>query len=528
VAAARRWEPGAGPGAVAGALAAWAERTGRGGAAEPGGGGLRFVFYGRVSTEDYQDPVTSLARQREQAAALTAGRGRIVAEFFDIGQSRAVAWARRPQAAALVAALADPGRGWDAIVIGEYERAFHGSQYGLMAPLFEHYGVQLWMPEAGGRVDYASEHHEEAMTVLGLSSKREITRTSIRVRTAMAAQTREQGRYLGGRPPYGYRLADAGPHPNRAHAAWGRRAHRLQPDPGTAHVVRWMFAQRLAGHSVARITRALNDAGVPCPSAADPGRNRHRSGAAWTVRTVATILANPRYTGHQVWNRQRTDTDLADPADIALGHKQVQRWNLPGGWVISNRPAHPALVSEADFIAAQDISAARGPAPTSGPAAPHRRRYLPAGLLACGICGRRMESAWSNGKAAYRCRHGHTSAAPPSPGRRRNAHVREDRILPQLPAMYLLLTSADPGARRRRRTRRGLDVPPPASAEDVIGYLREHGITLTWDPAAGTLHAGATEPIKTATGKQANPGPESPAPEPELGHLGQFRRCGAG
>jgi hypothetical protein len=36
------------------------------------------------------------------------------------------------------------------------------------------------------------------MTVLGLSSKREITRTSIRVRTAMAAQTR-QGRYLGGR-----------------------------------------------------------------------------------------------------------------------------------------------------------------------------------------------------------------------------------------------------------------------------------------------------------------------------------------
>jgi hypothetical protein len=41
-----------------------------------------------------------------------------------------------------------------------------------MAPLFEHYGVQLWMPEAGGRVDYASEHDEHAMTVLGLSSKR--------------------------------------------------------------------------------------------------------------------------------------------------------------------------------------------------------------------------------------------------------------------------------------------------------------------------------------------------------------------
>ena len=281
-----------------------------------------------------------------------------MAEFFDVGESRTVAWARRPQSAALVAALADPDRGWDAIVIGEYERAFYGSQYAAMAPLFEHYGVQLWMPETGGRVDYASEHDEKTMTVLGLSSKREITRTSIRVRTAMAAQTREQGRYLGGRPPYGYRLADAGQHPNKAHAAWGRRAHRLDPDPATAPTVRWIFAQRLAGHSVARIARALNEAGVPCPSAADPGRNTHRTGAGWTLGTVTTILENPRYTGRQVWNRQRTDTELADPANVTLGHKSVQRWNLPDGWVISHRPAHPALVSEADFVAAQDINAA--------------------------------------------------------------------------------------------------------------------------------------------------------------------------
>jgi len=131
------------------------------------------------------------------------------------------------------------------------------------------------------------------MLALGWQSKREITRTRARVLTAMAAQTREQGRYLGGRPPYGYRLAGAGPHPNKAHAAWGRRAHRLEPDPVTAPVVQWMFTQRLARHSLARITRALNDAQVPCPSAADPARNPHRSGSAWTLTTVAAILANP-------------------------------------------------------------------------------------------------------------------------------------------------------------------------------------------------------------------------------------------
>ena len=65
-----------------------------------------------------------------------------------------------------------------------------------MAPLFEHYGVSLWMPEVGGRVDWHAEDHEQTMLAFGLSSKREITRTRIRVRTAMATQTREQARYL--------------------------------------------------------------------------------------------------------------------------------------------------------------------------------------------------------------------------------------------------------------------------------------------------------------------------------------------
>ena len=95
-----------------------------------------------------------------------------------------------------------------------------------------------------------------------------------------------------------------------------------------------------------------------------------------------------------VWNRQRTDTELADPGNVTLGHKGVQRWNLPDGWVISSRPAHPALFSEDDFVAAQDINAARGPVPQD---APVLRRYLLAGLLACGVCGRRMDQPGPTG-----------------------------------------------------------------------------------------------------------------------------------
>ena len=71
------------------------------------------------------------------------------------------------------------------------------------------------------------------------------------------------------------------------------------------------------------------------------------------------------------------------------------------------------------------------------------RRYLLAGLLACDQCGRRRESAWSNGKPAYRCRHGHTSSTRPDPGRPENTYVREDQILPHLAAIAILLACDD-------------------------------------------------------------------------------------
>jgi site-specific DNA recombinase len=53
----------------------------------PGRGGVRFAFYGRVSTEDWQDPVTSRARQREQAAALVRGPRRQNADRKEITQA---------------------------------------------------------------------------------------------------------------------------------------------------------------------------------------------------------------------------------------------------------------------------------------------------------------------------------------------------------------------------------------------------------------------------------------------------------
>lgn len=54
----------------------------------------------------------------------------------------------------------EPIRGFDAIVIGEYERAFAGNQFTRLLPLLEHHDTQVWLPEAGGplHADYPHEH----------------------------------------------------------------------------------------------------------------------------------------------------------------------------------------------------------------------------------------------------------------------------------------------------------------------------------------------------------------------------------
>lgn len=69
--------------------------------------------------------------------------------------------------------------------------------------------------------------------------------------------------------------------------------------------------------------------------------------------------------------------------------------------------------------------------------------------------------------------------------------------MPHLAALHQLLTKPA-GGPRRRRTRRGTDVRSQ-SAEDVTCYLREQEITLTYDPAAGTLHAGTAPAAHTIT-----------------------------
>jgi site-specific DNA recombinase len=155
---------------------------------------IRFAFYGRVSTEDQQDPEASRSWQLGRARNLVDKHGTITLQFFDIGQSRSIPWRRRPEAARLLAAIKSADRDFDAVVIGEPQPAFYGNQYSLTYPVLQHFGVELWVPEVGGPIDPESEAHDLVMSVFGGMSKGERTRIKA---IAAVARTRPVDKLLG-------------------------------------------------------------------------------------------------------------------------------------------------------------------------------------------------------------------------------------------------------------------------------------------------------------------------------------------
>ena len=168
-------------------------------------------------------------------------------------------------------------------------------------------------------------------------------------------------------------------------------------------IVRRIFEEYLSGRGLYAIAEGLTAEGVPCPSAADPARNRHRSGIAWSKGVIRAILRNPRYTGRQVWNRQSRDEQLIDVEDVAMGHKTRQVWNDQADWIWSAEQAQEAVVDVETFTRAQQIAGAGADRPAKKV---NRRRnpYLLRGLILCSSCGRRMQGSWNHDQAHYRCK----------------------------------------------------------------------------------------------------------------------------
>jgi hypothetical protein len=142
---------------------------------------------------------------------------------------------------------------------------------------------------------------------------------------------------------------------------------------------------------------------------------------------VRAILKNPRYTGYQVWARQRKDEVLLDVEDVAAGHVTKQRWNPEDQWQWSRDPAHEALISKDEWQAVQDVFAAG--TRRSAPARQRSHDYMLKGMITCSACGRKLVANVVRDRLQYRCR---MKDEYPGLDHPRSLSVREDQLLPTI------------------------------------------------------------------------------------------------
>lgn len=182
---------------------------------------------------------------------------------------------------------------------------------------------------------------------------------------AQQRQAMRDGKYVGGRAPYGY-MKDP------------EDCHRLVVDPVAAPVVRQIFQWASEGAGLNTIVRRLNEAGHQAPShyKRDIGELTHEAligCGQWQTRTVGKILRSGVYTGDMVQGYTRT-----------IDHRQVrvppEEWTVVPG-------THEAIVGRELFHKVQGMLEATAREHAKKPVDAYSDNPLN-GVVFCADCGR--------------------------------------------------------------------------------------------------------------------------------------------
>lgn len=187
-------------------------------------------------------------------------------------------------------------------------------------------------------------------------------------------QRREEGSYVGGPPPYGYR------------AVWEGRVRKLEPDEHAAEIVRYMFRKFIEKESYLAVADELNQNRINPPSVYKKTGNvycpKDAGYQGWEKGSVALVLQNETYIGRLVQGK----TTLSE-------RKEANRVsNPPSEWTVKEE-VHTPLIEAAQFEQAARIreklrkkAKNRNP-PSQGILAEER---IFDQVLYCGVCGRKM------------------------------------------------------------------------------------------------------------------------------------------
>ncbi len=335
----------------------------------------KVCIYTRISTDEENQP-TSLHSQRERLEAFCQVQEgwRIVAHK----QDQATGKLDRP---GLQAAL-DLARSSaiDLLLVYRVDRLSRKVRH--LAQLTEELdALDVVLRSATEPFDTGSAAGRMMLQMLAVFAEFEHATIVDRISAGIERRAKE-GRWFGGRPPFGYLFSN--------------EERVLLPDPVKAPVVRRVFdlyvRRRLGTRTIAQ---QLRDEGAPAPS------------AGWGHPAVHWIISNPTYVGKIRWRDKVFDG------------------------------VHEPLVDEFTFAKAQAILAERGE---------HAKRrgnasdFLLSGLLRCGRCGKVYIGMSANGNGGryhyYACTGRQKYGPKACDGERLPREKLEHAVLHQLASIY--------------------------------------------------------------------------------------------
>ncbi|MFJ6659726.1 recombinase family protein [Streptomyces sp. NPDC091377] len=320
------------------------------------------VFVGRVSTKDQQNPASSIPRQVALASERLEPGEEFTAFYWDVESGMLPPELRGRGTREMYDALAVPvqrdGGLQDLMALAERDGVTHvfaERSDRVARAMLTSLTVEHELEQIGVEVVYANEPTD------GTASGRLRTRRSgqveaevyraVLVEMSMGGQIQHAiSGWNHGYPPYPYTTVIDETAPARGGTRFGeqRPKRKLVPhqDPRRFGAARELCRLRREEHMETKDIIAI--------LAADPDRYPGQ----WTHRLVNGLIANPKLSGHQVYNRKAART----------GRPGFARLNPISEWVWSPTVVHEPVVSLEEWKQAQQVTAAlRAGAAEGGP-----------------------------------------------------------------------------------------------------------------------------------------------------------------
>lgn len=230
-------------------------------------------------------------------------------------------------------------------------------------------GIEVWTVKEGQLK--TAEHIDKLLNYIRFwQAEGESRKTGMRVKSAQETMAK-QGKFIGGKAPYGYDLVYSGEISNK-----GRALMKYQINNEQAEVVRKIFEYAVNyGYGAFKIAKTLNEEGIK------PIND------AWKACTINQILQNPVYKGYIAYNRRQRSESGGAFERLPMENWIVAEEQNPELVIVSEKIWNKAIEirekHKSDLKKARDSKNGTYSTTTKGTLALM-------GIIYCGYCGNKL------------------------------------------------------------------------------------------------------------------------------------------